>query len=200
MNQKNNQFNIVLSGVGGQGLITLGRIITRAAFYQGFDVKMSELHGLSQRGGSVAVQVRFGEKVFSPLIPKGEADLVIALEQIESLKNCYFASKNKTAFIVNEVVIFSPTFVGIKLPTKKEIKKALKKFAKTVIFLPATEIVKKEQGLEILAGIFILGWLITKGLLPLKKESILKAIKSFIPDKYEINEKAFFSGLRRQEK
>ena len=63
-------FNIVITGVGGQGLITLLDVISKAAFNKGLDIKTSELHGLSQRGGSVSVYIRFGKKVYSPMIPK----------------------------------------------------------------------------------------------------------------------------------
>ncbi len=92
---KNKEINIVISGVGGQGLITLGKVLARAAFLEGKDIKMSELHGLSQRGGSVAVQVRFGKKVYSPLISVQGADLVIAMERNEALKSCALADKEK---------------------------------------------------------------------------------------------------------
>jgi len=76
----NKTFNIIISGVGGQGVITLLSLIDEASFIEGYDVKSSELHGLSQRGGSVEAHIRFGKKVYSPLISLGSADLVISLE------------------------------------------------------------------------------------------------------------------------
>ena len=79
-------FNIILSGVGGQGIITLLQILAEAAFVEKYDVKTSELHGLSQRGGSVVAHLRFGEKIFSPLIKATEADLILSLEISEAVR------------------------------------------------------------------------------------------------------------------
>lgn len=77
--------NVLFAGLGGQGIIKASDLLAEAAFRMGFDVKKSELHGMSQRGGSVSSDVRFGKKVFSPMIPKGEADylLAVAADQIE---------------------------------------------------------------------------------------------------------------------
>ena len=82
--------NIVIAGLGGQGIITASDILAEAAFRAGRDVKKSELHGMSQRGGSVTSEVRFGAKVFSPMVPPGEADflVVLASDQIEPNRHC----------------------------------------------------------------------------------------------------------------
>ena len=98
---KKDTYNIIITGVGGQGLITLLQVIGQAALQEGYDVKTSELHGLSQRGGSVSVHIRFGRQIFSPIIAQGQADLVLALEMQEALAGAEFASK-KTAFLVNQ--------------------------------------------------------------------------------------------------
>ena len=79
-------FNIIVNGVGGQGVITLLSLIAEAAFVEGYDIKSSELHGLSQRGGSVETHIRFGKKVNSPLIPNGKADLILSLETLEAFQ------------------------------------------------------------------------------------------------------------------
>ena len=86
MDPKRSVTNIIVAGLGGQGVLTASDIIADAAFRCGFDVKKSELHGMSQRGGSVASDVRFGEKVLSPIIPPGEADYLVVLDpgQIEN--------------------------------------------------------------------------------------------------------------------
>ena len=93
------KFNIVVSGLGGQGIITLAKLLTKAAFLQSKDVKMSELHGLSQRMGHAESHVVFGNKIYSSLVNQGDADLIIALEPLEALRVCHFASKkNKSSF------------------------------------------------------------------------------------------------------
>ena len=107
MDKKVAQFNMLIVGTGGQGQITLLQVLAEAALIENLDFKSSELHGLSQRGGSVEVHIRFGEKIYSPLVKQGGADLIISLEAQESLKSCYYGSKqNKTIFLVNE--FFSP--------------------------------------------------------------------------------------------
>ena len=94
-------FNIIIAGVGGQGLITLNNIIAKAALNGGYDVKTSELHGLSQRAGSVETHLRFGKKVYSPLVVAGKADLVLGLEITEGMRAVRF-SNPKTIFVVND--------------------------------------------------------------------------------------------------
>ncbi len=78
--------NILLVGVGGQGTILASKILTSALMKAGYDVKMSEIHGMSQRGGSVSTQVRFGDKVYSPIVGKGSADVIVAFEEMEALR------------------------------------------------------------------------------------------------------------------
>jgi indolepyruvate ferredoxin oxidoreductase, beta subunit len=95
-------FNVVVVGVGGQGAVTLANVIEEAAFKQGFDVKGSEMYGLAQRGGSIPCHVRFGDKAYSSMIRVGQADLVIALEQLEALRASFFGSKEqKTVFVID---------------------------------------------------------------------------------------------------
>ena len=78
--------SILLVGVGGQGTILASKLLTQGLMEAGFDVKMSEIHGMAQRGGSVSSQVRYGEKVYSPSIDKGEADVIIAFEKLEAAR------------------------------------------------------------------------------------------------------------------
>lgn len=91
--------NILFVGVGGQGIVLASDITARAAMYAGFDVKKSEIHGMSQRGGSVFSHVRFGVKVYSPMIPAGAADILVSFEEMETLRWLEFAGK-KTRVIV----------------------------------------------------------------------------------------------------
>lgn len=78
--------SLLLVGVGGQGTILVSRILSQGFVNAGYDVKMSEIHGMSQRGGSVTTQIRFGEKVYSPSIDKGEADLIVSFEKLEAAR------------------------------------------------------------------------------------------------------------------
>jgi indolepyruvate ferredoxin oxidoreductase beta subunit len=85
MNERQGK-NILFSGVGGQGILLMAELAARTAIHAGFDVKKTEVHGAAQRGGSVVSHVRYSQKVFSPLIPAGEVDILISLEQLEGLR------------------------------------------------------------------------------------------------------------------
>lgn len=181
-----NTFNIIITGVGGQGLITLLQVISQAALDRGFAVRTSELHGLSQRGGSVSVHIRFGSPVYSPMVPKGEADLVIALEIQEALNAAPFSSI-RTAFLVNKYQ--SPT-LGQSV-SGSYVRSALMAISKKTFFLSADEITKKELGTSVVAGTFFLGYAVNRELISLTENDIKKAIKKAMPEKYwDINLKA----------
>ena len=187
-------FNIIISGVGGQGIIILTRILAEAALIEKYDIKTSELHGLSQRGGSVESYIRFGPsadsgQIYSPLVKQGGADLIISLEAQEALKVCYYASKTGTIFLVNDFI--KPIF-NAKIPSSKSISKELKRFSKKSLFVPASKIAKEKLDKEVLAGVYLLGYAAFKKLIPLKPNSILKVIEKVIPKKYfSLNKKAF---------
>lgn len=184
------EFNIIISGVGGQGIITLTRILTEAALIERYDLKSSELHGLSQRGGSVESHIRFGQKVHSPLVKRGGSDLIISLESQEALKVCYYASKRNTIFLVND---FIKPILNAKVLSSKSISKELKRFSKKLFFVPASKIAKDKLDKEVLAGVYLLGYAVFKKLIPLKPNSVLKAVEKIVPKKYfSLNKKAFY--------
>lgn len=103
-----NTRSILFVGVGGQGTILASKILTEGLLEAGFDVKMSEVHGMAQRGGSVTTQVRFGEKVYSPLIEKGTADVIVAFEKSEAARWVPFLKKDG-ALVVNDYEIHPVT-------------------------------------------------------------------------------------------
>ncbi|MBU3942708.1 indolepyruvate oxidoreductase subunit beta [Patescibacteria group bacterium] len=180
-------FNIIIAGTGGQGLITLLQVLAEASIIQGFDIKTSELHGLSQRGGSVNVHIRLGEKVNSPLISSGSADLILGLEYLETLRNISFAN-SKTIFLVN---CYSLPFIGTI--SEKQIDKELEKVAKKNKYIvAASEICRKELDKDVLSGIYLLSFASFNNLIPIKPESIEKAIRKVIPKDYlDSNLKAY---------
>jgi len=171
-NNKGKNFNIVIAGVGGQGIITLTMLIAESAFIEGYDVKTSELHGLSQRGGSVQTHIRLGKKIYSPLVPLGEADLIIGLEVSEALRNISYSNKN-TLFFINENEIFYPGSLK-----KQEVVKKLNFLVdkKNVFLINASKICKEKFNKEVLAGVYLLGKAVFQNAMPFKKESVFKAI------------------------
>lgn len=185
----NKTFNIILAGVGGQGIVTLLSVIDESAFVEGYDIRSSELHGLSQRGGSVEAHVRFGKKVYSPMVANGKADLIIALEMLEGLRESAKAGK-QTKILVND---YSLPVIGF--PAKEEVIKQLQRSKKDFSLVPASQNCKDKLQNEIVCTLYLVGYAVSKKLLPLKKESVLQAIKNIIPAKYlDLNIKAFELG------
>lgn len=186
-------FNLIVNGVGGQGVITLLTLIDEAAFADGYDVRSSELHGLSQRGGSVQTHIRFGKKVNSPLIENGKADLVISLEMLEALRQTQTSGK-QTKFLINEF------FLPLQGATtnKEEIRNRLADFKNEKHIVPADQICKEKLQNEVVGSTFLFGYAIARNLIPISKEAALKAIEKF-PQKYiELNKNAFNLGYENK--
>jgi len=194
-------FNLVIVGVGGQGILTLGNIVAEAAMREGLDVKTSELHGLAQRGGPIPCHVRFGEKIYSSIVMQGEADLVIGLEPLEALRAAYYGSKEKkTVFVFDTWRIIPSSILAQKeaYPSLKEIEKSLKPFSSKAVVLNASDVAKKETGSVVYTNIYLLGYAVGKKFIPLKKNSIIDGMKAVIPEKYfDLNKKVFELGMKK---
>lgn len=189
------EFKIVVTGIGGQGVLTLGQILTEAALLEGFDVVSCEQHGLAQRGGHIESHISFGEKVFSPLVMQASANLIFGLEPLEALRAAYYASKNsKTIFVIDKkkIIPLSVYYEKIQYPSLKEIEKKLMKFSEKVEMIDASEKAKEIGKETFFANIYMLGFSLKKNYLPIKKENAMKAIEKIVPEKYlEINKKVF---------
>jgi indolepyruvate ferredoxin oxidoreductase beta subunit len=196
------EFNVIVTGVGGLGAMTLGRIIAEAALKQGYDVRTTELHGLAQRGGSIPLHIRFGNKMYTPLILEGEANLIIALEPLEALRASYFGSKRqRTVFLIDNYRLppITVSVLGEKYPSMENIVNHIKPFAGEILIINASDIVKKETGNVITSNIFILGYTVGKELIPLKEKFVLEAISEIVPPRYlELNKKVFEMGMKHK--
>ncbi len=147
--------NIRLAGVGGQGILVASEALCDALLESGFDVKKSEVHGMAQRGGTVNSDVRFGPKVYSPIIPNGEVDVLLAFEQMEALR--YLSSlKAGGVVIVNEQRILPSAVASGKVEYPSDIEDKLKEHAGEVISVDALA-VAKEAGSARSANICLLG-------------------------------------------
>ena len=104
--------NILLVGVGGQGTILVGKILSNGLMDAGYDVKMSEVHGMAQRGGSVSNQVRYGSKVFSPIIGKGQADILVSFEAMEALRWLEYLKPGGKAVVNDHRIPSAPILMG----------------------------------------------------------------------------------------
>lgn len=107
-----NNLNLLLVGVGGQGTILASKVLAEVAMQSGLDVKMSEIHGMAQRGGSVVTHVKIGEKVASPLVEKGEADIILAFEQLEALRWLEYLRPQGRILLSSQVIEPVPVILG----------------------------------------------------------------------------------------
>lgn len=130
--------NILLVGVGGQGTILASKLLTLGLMEEGCDVKMSEIHGMSQRGGSVSSQVRYGEKVWSPVIEKGSADMIVSFEKMEALRWLEYLKKDGKVVVNNHEMMPMPVIMG-KADYSPDIIKEMQDNCKDVTVVNATE-------------------------------------------------------------
>lgn len=183
--------SILLVGVGGQGTILASKILTTGLIENGYDVKMSEVHGMSQRGGSVSTQVRFGEKVYSPIIGEGTADILVSFEEMEAARYAKFL-KQDGKMVVNTYRIPSmPILSGAKTYPENIIEKLAEKVS--TMSLDATKIAA-DLGNPKSANIVLLGALIkAMGMTDIDwKDIIARTVK---PNFVEINKQAFDAGF-----
>lgn len=180
--------NILITGVGGQGVITLKKVLSYASIKEGRFFRASELHGLSQRGGSVSVHFRFGKKVNSPLIGRAEADLIIGLDLLEAARAVNFASAN-SMYLVNDYFI---PFFQLSTFVKEDFLKITKPIAKNIFIVEATKICQERLKSSVFEGIFLLGFAFSKKLIPFKERSLMFGIEKSVPVKFiKQNKEAF---------
>ncbi len=184
--------SIVLAGVGGQGILLASEITAQSAMLAGFDVKTNEVHGMAQRGGSVLAQIRYGKKVYSPLVAKRTAKVLVALEQIETLRFADYLAEDGVAVASSQAIIPVTVSSGdAKYPDNVE--QMLKDVFKKLVFLDAAKIAV-ECGNIRAANTVLLGAMSNHLDLPI--ECWHKAIEIAVDKKYaELNKKAFEKGL-----
>ncbi len=189
------EFNIVLAGVGGQGILLAAEILGTAAVRDGLNVRMSEIHGMAQRGGSVVSTLRIGEKVCAPTVLDSQADLLMGFEQLETLRNLNYASEKTTVLLGDERI--PPTELAAKnteYPNVEEIIRKIHKFTSAVIAVPSTRLAEK-TGNRVFQNVVLVGAACGTGKLPVKRLSIVKVLEELVPPKHlKLNVKAFEAG------
>lgn len=182
--------NIMIVGVGGQGTLLTSRIIGKVALNIGYDVKMSEVHGMAQRGGSVVTFVRFGEKVSEPVVEEGEVDVLISFERLEALRYAHFLKKDGV-LIVNDCRIDPMTVVIGASSYPENIIEDLKK-EHTVYSIDAGKIAAELGNSKVLNSV-VLG--VAAKYIGFDEEQWISTIENTVPAKtIEINKKAFLMG------
>ena len=182
--------NIMIVGVGGQGTLLTSRILGNLAVHAGFDVKLSEVHGMAQRGGSVVTFVRYGEQVAEPIVEEGCADVLIAFEKLEALRYLHFL-KEDGVVIVNDWRIDPITVVTGAAEYPEGILETLGAARKTVV----VEATKKavEMGVPKAFNVVVLG--AAARYMGFEKEDWLHVIEATVPPKtVEVNQRAFVAG------
>lgn len=196
-----NRAYIEIVGVGGQGILTSSQVIGGAALDKGLDVYMSEVHGMAQRGGVVVTTVKIDEKVHSPLIGDGEADVILGFEPVETYRAIEKASKD-TWIVTNTspIVPFTVSVGKEDYPDVEDILDSLEDVSDRLIKIDAEKLAK-EAGAAITQNIVMVGALTATGALPISKEEMLESVLNSVPSKFkEINEKAFENGYSEGKK
>ena len=186
--------DLIIGGVGGQGTILAGKVLTRAAQEAGYDIKDSEINGMAQRGGSVVTQVRLGEKVYAPVISEGRADFILAFERLEGLRLLPYLKAGGTVLINDQAIPPVPVLVGAA-----QYPAGIIAYIKSKV--PAT-LVLDALGLATRCGnpravnMVLLGAL--AGSLPLEREIWEKALAETVPEKFlKVNKAAFAAGYEQ---
>ena len=186
--------NIMIVGVGGQGTLLTSRILGGIAMQAGYDVKLSEVHGMAQRGGSVVTYVRYGENVAEPIVEVGQADVLIAFERLEALRYAHFLKKDG-AIVVNDWRIDPITVVTGAAEYPDNIIEDLEKEHKVFKVNAMEEALK--LGNSRVFNIIVLG--VAAKHMDFSKEAWLNVIEKTVPPKtVEINKQAFLLGFEGQ--
>ena len=183
--------SIMIVGVGGQGTLLASRLIGHVLVEKGFDVKLSEGHGMSQRGGSVVTYVKYGEKVYSPLVDKGEADFILSFEAVEGARYLEMLKKDGT-LITNTQEIYPITVItgGASYPAEPTQKLSKLCDVKAVDALALARAAGSEKAVNtVLIGV------LSNYLPEIEQDAWLGAIEKLVKPKFvELNKKAFVSG------
>lgn len=183
--------NIMIVGVGGQGSLLASKLLGHLLLTEGYDVKVSEVHGMSQRGGSVVTYVRFGEKVYSPIIDKGEADFIVSFEKLEAARYVQYLKKGGRIVVNTQEIDPMPVIIGaVQYPEN-----LVEKMQDLDIQVDAMDCLSlaNEAGSSKAVNIVLMGRLSKYFDIPVEKWE--KAIEDCVPAKFmELNKKAFHLG------
>jgi len=186
--------SVLIVGVGGQGTLLASRLLGKVMTDSGFDVKVSEVHGMSQRGGSVVTYARWGEKVYSPIIETGEADVVLAFEQLEAARFLPFLKKGGTVVVNTQKIDPMPVITGAT-EYPEELLSEIEGAGVEVMAIDALGLAI-EAGSQKAVNVVLIGAMAK--VMDLPKEIWIKAIEKTVPPKFlEMNKKAFELGWNK---
>jgi len=191
----NKVMNIFIVGVGGQGTILASRILSYLGQQEGYDVKVSEIHGMAQRGGSVVTQVRMGKIVHSPLIAEGQADIILAFERLEALRWMHYLKKGGVMIINDQAIEPVPVLMGLQEYPANIVERIRRKVPDTIA-IDALALARK-CGNDKASNVVLMGVLARK--MGFAKEKCMQALVAKVPAKFlELNKCAFEEGWNIQ--
>jgi indolepyruvate ferredoxin oxidoreductase, beta subunit len=189
--------SILLVGVGGQGMILASKILSQVAMQRGLDVKLSEIHGMAQRGGSVVTQVRMGPVVHSPLVEKGQADYIMASEQLEAWRWLPFLKEGGTVVLSTQTINPMPVIIGSQAYPQNIVERVRQAAGRAVAMDAFRMAVAANQPRA--ANVVLLGALLRE--MEVSEEEGLAALAAVIPERFlEENRQAFSSGYQYQDR
>ena len=191
------EFNILITGVGGQGVILMSELLGNSAVSDGLDVRGSEVLGMAVRGGPVVSIIRLGSDVYGPLIPTGKCDIMAALEPAEALRNASYLSKSSFVVVNTRKIVPPAVLLGLsKYPGVDEIIEMLNTISNKVVALDATQIAT-EAGSSLATNVVMLGALFSSERIPIKMETVKEVIQEHFPAaRVPVNLKAFDIGYQ----
>ncbi len=182
--------NIMIVGVGGQGTLLASRILGNTVINEGFDVKVSEVHGMSQRGGSVVTYVKYGEKVYSPIIDRGEADIILAFEMLEAYRALPYLKKGGKIIVNNQEIDPMPVITGAASYPENILEKIKKEADVTAV--NALELAEKAGNFKAV-NVVLIGVMAKNT--DISYDKWVKTIRETVPPKFvDVNLKAFELG------
>ena len=189
------KYTVQIVGVGGQGVLLASMVLGNAAMDMGFDVAMSEVHGMAQRGGSVLSTVRFGDGVVSPLEAVGSADMIMGFEPVETCRNLALGNHDTVVLMNMDPVLPSMVAAGFEeYPPLEILKGRVSSENPNTITIDATDIAVK-AGKAVAANAVMIGAVAAVKGFPIPKDVLLKALMSQVPEKFrDLNAKAFEMG------
>ena len=183
--------NIMIVGVGGQGSLLASKLLGRLLSVEGYDVKVSEVHGMSQRGGSVVTYVRYGDRVYSPIVDKGEADFIISFEKLEAARYLPYLAKDGRVIVNSQQINPMPVITGAATYPTDALEEMAARGA-SVDCIDALSLAM-QAGSPKAVNIVLMGRL--SRLLPMSEETWLRAIEETVAPRFvEMNKKAFLLG------
>ncbi|MFX1261767.1 MAG: indolepyruvate oxidoreductase subunit beta [Promethearchaeota archaeon] len=193
---RSNTINVAITGVGGQGVLTLAEILAKAALADLLNVRVGEIHGMAQRGGHVVCTVRIGDGAKGPIVDPGTADLLVGFEPIETLREIQTIAEDGCVLLSSHIQYPVAVSMGeAEYPNHEEIISGIKKFTGRILEVDAMDLAQK-AGSSMSLNMVMLGGIIGTGITPIKKKTALEIVRSTFPKKFEpINVQAFELGM-----